>query len=307
MEIRNPKVLGSTDHAALQGGHSWKSPHDVWRRCIGIEEDKPVGEYLKVGLLMEPSHKLMLEEVLKEGGYEVVLKRAKTLHYEVDGVQMRITGDYFAVPSTKHHKALFGAELKEAHGQKRSDWGAPMSDDIPFMYKLQCILQCYRYDWPFVILSARFSNFTMPVPFLIHAEHETAKQVEEESAAWYKKYVEGNVLPPVDETSACRKTLLEREEWLASRRPLTEEESKVAWDLTMLELELARKTKQKKRLQNYLIKSAAETVVNGRSGYEELTYQEITDDKVKDKKFCQFKADKNGKMSAKFYPKGFQL
>ena len=299
MEIRNPKVLSSTDHAAIQGVHSWKSGHEVFRRITGLEESKPPGDILELGLLMEPSHKLMVERVLERGGYRVFLKRARTVHYEVDGVPMRITGDYFAVPSTRHRKALFGAELKEAHGQQRSAWGEAMSDDIPEMYKIQCLLQCYRYDWPFVILSARFSNFAMPTPFLIHADNERAQYIEGQSAAWYKAHVETGVMPAVDESDACRRTLLERERWLEKRRPLNEEEVPVAEEIARITRRIDADKKLLKIEQNKLIESAGE--------YEELTYQEITEDKVKEKKFCQFKADKNGKMSAKFYPKGFQL
>ena len=303
MEIKDTSILGSTDYADIMGKHSWKSRHDVWRRIV-VGAEQPVGDLLRRGLFMEPSHKGMLEYNLKQGGYDVRLKRAKTLFYEVDGVPFRLTGDYFAVPTMRHRKPLFGCELKQAHGQQRSSWGEVMSDDVPDMYKIQCVMQCYKYGWDFVILDADFSTFTLPTPFLIRADNEYARHIEAEAVKFWKEHIEPGVMPEVDESDACRKTLLE---WLEKRRPLNEEEVAVAEEIARITRRMDADKKLLKAEQNKLIESAIKTVHEGQTNYEELTYQVITEDVVKDKKFCQFKADKNGKMSAKFYPKGFSV
>ena len=279
------------------GKHSWKNRHSVFRR-ITMGDDTVPGELLQRGLFMEAGHAEMVQSNLSLGGYKVKLKRAPTLFYEVEGVPMRITGDYFAVPTMRHRKALFGVELKQAHGQQRSAWGEVMSDDVPEMYKIQAVMQCYKYGWKFCVLDADFSTRSLSTPFLINADTEYAKHIEQESVKFWKEHIETGVAPEVDETSECRKTLLERERWLESCRELDPEEMVKAARLIAIDREVGALGDEKDLLQNQLVKSAG--------SHEELTHPLTVGEETKQKKFAQFKADKNGKMSARFYPKSFK-
>ena len=300
MELKDSKILGSRDHAGIMGLDKWANPHSIFRRIVLGEQREP-GELLQRGLFMEQGHSEMVQHNLSQSGYTVKLKKAKTLFYEVEGVPMRMTGDYFAVPSNIHRKALFGVELKQAHGQQRADWGEVMSDDVPEMYKVQAIMQCYKYSWPFCIIDADFTTFALSTPFLVYADNERARHIEQQSVKFWKEHIETGVPPEADNTSECRKTLLERERLLESRRPMTPEE--MAHAARLIEIERLKKAldNEKDGIQNKLVDSAGP--------HEQLTHPVTVGDggngKVIQKNFALFKADKNGKMSARFYPKSF--
>ena len=294
---KDPIILSSVDFSAILGVHTWNSKQDIFRRIV-LKEVKEPGELLTRGLFMETSHRDMAEHNLKRGGYDVYLKKAKTIFWETEGVPFRLTGDFMAVPTSRHRKPLFGVELKQAHGQQRSTWGAVMSDDVPEMYKIQCVMQCEKYNVPFVILDADFSNFSLPTPFLINRDEEYAKHIEAEAVKFWKEHIETGIMPPIDDSDACRKTLLERERWQEKRRDMDEQEVLVAGRIAAMEAELKRIGADLDTEKNTLLDSAGP--------YEELTYPVETDDGAVIKKtFCRFSADKNGKRSARFYPKGF--
>jgi hypothetical protein len=301
MELKDSKILSSTDHAAIQGMHKWSSKNGIFRRVVFGEEKQGNTDILERGLFMEHGHSNMVASNLSRNGYKVVLKRAPTLFYEVDGVPMRLTGDYFAVPSSRHRKALFGVELKQAHGQQRSAWGEAMSDDVPEMYKIQAIMQCYRYGWPFVILDADFSHHALSTPFLIRADNERAAQIEQDSVKFWKDHILTGIAPEVDDSDECRKTLLERERFLDSQRQMTPEEIEHANRIVEIVTMQDELDSEKKKLQNKLIKSSG--------SYERLTHPVLVGDggngKLVDKNFAVFTADKNGKRAARCYPKTF--
>ena len=174
-------------------------------------------------------------------------------------------------------------------------------DDVPEMYKIQCLLQCYRYGWPFVILDADFSHHALSTPFLIHADNERAAQIEQDSVKFWKDHVLTGIAPEVDDSDACRKTLLEREKFLDSQRQMTPEEIEHANRIVEIVAIEDALDKEKKKLQNELIKSSG--------SYERLTHPVLVGDggngKLVDKSFAVLTENKVGERAALWYPKTF--
>lgn len=194
LALRKTGITGS-DAAALVGASSWSTPFSVWCAKKRPELLPPLTDERK--LLFEMGH---LQEPIVAKIYE------------------RRTGDTLFCPGTfrcTDHPFMVGSpdrfvnskpkglEIKTITPYARKYWGEEGTDQIPIGYFYQCLhyqLMTGRHEWD---VAGLFSGHEVLIYYAPWDDELAAHllAVEEE---FYRRYVAGDEMPPIDASDAAK-------------------------------------------------------------------------------------------------------
>ena len=270
-------TIGGTSWGALLGLSRWKTPHDIWMRVKGLEEEIVPNEAMKDGLRLEPivSHLAQLElggELLDpaefvdaDGASSATVRWPKPFGNFSASIDRMMYND---------GKLLGPVELKTM--SSRGTWG---DGPVDYMLQLQSYIWCHHLweseegrecNWGALVgLQAPREVFR-----LIRTEEDAEKalacgaaelrvniverdpefmtQVVPYFLRWWQKYVVGNEPPPVDATDACTKALQAHYAERSGEVEATEDIWEVAAERESVRLQLSKLGEQKTELDNKL-------------------------------------------------------
>tara|TARA_R110000822_G_scaffold141244_1_gene279010 strand:- start:8821 stop:9735 length:915 start_codon:yes stop_codon:yes gene_type:complete len=250
--------IGSSDIKSIVGTCSVRGPHNVHAAKTDENYKDKVTPNMEVGLVMEPALGELTRIKLAYHDIHVVLKPGKTYHKEVEGVRLRDTPDFIAVETNRHRKPLYVVETKTGYSADRDLYGDEWSADVHPGYKDQCIWHCGMTGAPYCVLAVQFWAADFPKIYVIPADGERFDYLVRSGVEFWKRYVDGDEMPPVDETAACRKNLSRLEEKRHNLIECTDEQVELAQELKKLPAAIDILTKRKQEIENGFIKDIGE-------------------------------------------------
>jgi len=190
--------VGASEVAAVLGVSPWSSPYDVWARKTGRIpadiQDPDAQERLTWGTRLEP---VIVEEAGRRLGKEV--HRASQDDHVIHPLLpcLSATPDAYIVDN-----GLLECKTSLGYGAKNV-WAG---DDVPLHYQLQVQAQLACTGRDYAIVAALVTGPRLDLHRL--ERHEGAIHlIEDEIPAWWAKYVDGDIPPPVDAHPATVRAL----------------------------------------------------------------------------------------------------
>lgn len=224
-------AIGSSDAPKIMETSHLGGPWDVWGAKVNGYE--MTGGILELGLAMEPCLRTLTEarlgvELEDTLGYRGVIKSAKTVVWQRDGVIFRDTADGIVVRTRRHRKPLFVVETKLSWWTERGMYGEEWTDEVPAGYKDQCVFHCGANRVDACILAAQFNMTAHPLMFMIKADPARFEEIQNRGVEWWNKHVVGGEPPMADASAACARYQASKELTENTFREATAEEQAVA-------------------------------------------------------------------------------
>lgn len=211
MNAPNPRLIGTTDLAALLGVHPFLTAFQLWKRVtLGEQEDldRVALRRMETGLLRQeqivtwwgederipiaPADAPITDRALVVGPY---------VEHPHGRAWQRVSTDYvLRIPGEVERRE--GVEVKLTE-RLTEEWGPAGTDQVPQHYMVQVQGQCEALGWPRAHLLVGWGLYSYRV-YTIDAVPELGAELVDIAGDFWTRHVVADVPPPLTETERMR-------------------------------------------------------------------------------------------------------
>lgn len=144
--------IGASEAAAALGLSPWKTPYQLWREKMGMDESEPENEAMYWGSVLEG---VILQRYMKDHDISAMVTQESFSHPEFSWMTCTLDG------------SLFGRVIEAKTARSAEGWGEPGSADVPQPYLIQTQYQMLVTgypvaDVPVLIGGSDYREYTVP-------------------------------------------------------------------------------------------------------------------------------------------------